>query len=60
MENNLVKESLDMFMAGEAWDKAREIARNIAPRCSRYVHVRIALIKFLKLIQLHCNNEHYS
>ena len=28
----MVKEGLDMYMAGEAWDKAREIARNIAPR----------------------------
>ena len=28
----MAKEGLDMFMAGEAWDKAREIARNIAPR----------------------------
>ena len=28
----LLKEALDMFMAGEAWDRARDIARNIAPR----------------------------
>ena len=28
----MVKEALDMFMAGEAWEKARDIARNIAPR----------------------------
>ena len=29
----MVKEGLDMFMAGEAWEKARDIAKNIAPRC---------------------------
>lgn len=28
----MVKEALDMFMSGEAWDKARDISRNIAPR----------------------------
>lgn len=28
----MVKEALDMFMVGEAWEKARNIARNIAPR----------------------------
>ena len=28
----MVKEALDMFMAGEAWEKAQDIARNIAPR----------------------------
>lgn len=28
----MVKEALDMFMTGEAWEKARDIARNIAPR----------------------------
>lgn len=28
----MVKEALDMFMSGEAWDRARDIARNIAPR----------------------------
>lgn len=27
-----VKEALDMFMSGEAWDKARDIAKNMAPR----------------------------
>lgn len=40
----MVKEALDMFMAGEAWEKARDIARNIAPRygcrdSSIYSHV---------------------
>ena len=29
----MVKEGLDMYMAGEAWERAREIAKNIAPRC---------------------------
>ena len=37
----MVKEALDMFMAGEAWEKARDIARNIArniaPRYEQYV-----------------------
>ena len=33
-----VKEGLDMYMAGEAWDKAREIARNIAPRSNTHTH----------------------
>ena len=28
----MVKEGLDMYMAGESWDKARDIARHIAPR----------------------------
>ena len=29
----MAKEALDMFMAGESWDKARQIAKNVAPRC---------------------------
>ena len=28
----MMKEALDMFMSGEAWDRARDIARNVAPR----------------------------
>ena len=28
----MVKEALDMYMSGVAWDKARDIARNIAPK----------------------------
>lgn len=27
-----VKEALDMFMAAESWDKARDVAKNIAPQ----------------------------
>ena len=27
-----IKEALDMYMSAAAWDKARDIARNIAPR----------------------------
>lgn len=27
-----IKEALDMFMAGQGWERARDIARNIAPR----------------------------
>jgi len=27
-----VKEALDMFMAGEAWSQARDIAKNVAPK----------------------------
>ena len=34
---NMMKEALDMFMAGEVWEKARDIARNIAPRYEKYV-----------------------
>ena len=33
----MVKEGLDMLMAGEAWEKARNIARNVAPRYEQYV-----------------------
>ena len=29
---NMVKEGLDMMMLGEQWDKARHIAKDIAPR----------------------------
>lgn len=28
----MMKEALDMFMSGEAWDRARDIAKNVAPR----------------------------
>ena len=35
----MVKEGLDMYMAGESWDKARDIARNIAPRQVREMWV---------------------
>ena len=35
----MVKEALDMFMAGEAWEKARDIARNIAPRCMQIRYI---------------------
>ncbi len=28
----MVKEALDMFMSGEAWDRARDVAKNIAPK----------------------------
>ena len=27
-----VKEALDYFMAGEGWTRARDIAKNVAPR----------------------------
>ena len=42
----MVKEALDMFMAGEAWEKARDIARNIAPRYEQYVDD--AYVEYLK------------
>jgi intraflagellar transport protein 172 len=42
----MVKEGLDMYMAGEAWDKAREIARNIAPRYVEYVEQ--AYVEYLR------------
>ena len=28
----MIKEALDMFMMAEEWDRARHIARNVAPR----------------------------
>ena len=28
-----IKEALDYFMAGEGWTRARDIAKNVAPRC---------------------------
>lgn len=41
---SLMKEALDMYMAGEAWDRAREMARNVAPRyalaCMRWECMR--------------------
>lgn len=37
MEVDMMKEALDMFMAGDYWDKARHIATNIAPRYEQYV-----------------------
>ena len=40
----MVKEALDMFMAGEAWEKARDIARNIAPRFGNIVSVILVLL----------------
>ena len=30
-----VKEALDLFMAGEAWSRARDIAKNVAPRYTK-------------------------
>ena len=36
MSADKVKEALDMFMSGEAWDKARDIAKNVAPRSVRH------------------------
>ena len=37
---NMVKEGLDMMMLGEQWDKARHIAKDIAPRWGNKVHRR--------------------
>lgn len=28
----MMKEALDMFMSGEAWDRARDISKTVAPR----------------------------
>ena len=42
----MVKEGLDMLMAGEAWDKARAIARSVAPRYEQYVED--AYVDYLK------------
>ena len=43
---DMVKEGLDMFMAGESWEKARNIARNVAPRYEQYVED--AYVDYLK------------
>lgn len=29
---DMVKEALDMLMAGESWEKARHISKNVHPR----------------------------
>ena len=42
----MVKDGLDMLMAGEAWDKARAIARSVAPRYEQYVED--AYVDYLK------------
>ena len=42
----MMKEALDMFMAGNYWDKARHIATNIAPRYEQYVEN--AYVDYLK------------
>ena len=31
-----IKEALDFFMSGEGWSRARDIAKNVAPK---YVHL---------------------
>jgi intraflagellar transport protein 172 len=46
MRVDMIKEALDMFMAGENWDKARNISRNVAPRYEQYVEE--AYIAYLK------------
>lgn len=52
----MVKEGLDMLMAGEAWDKARTIAQSIAPRYEQYVED--AYVEYLKQTnrpdEVHC------
>ena len=42
----MMKEALDMFMAGDYWDKARHIATNIAPQYEQYVED--AYVDYLK------------
>lgn len=46
MDVDMMKEALDMFMAGDYWDKARHIATNIAPRYEQYVED--AYVDYLK------------
>ena len=46
MDVDMMKEALDMFMAGNYWDKARHIATNIAPRYEQYVED--AYVEYLK------------
>ena len=46
MDVDMMKEALDMFMAGNYWDKARHIATNIAPRYEQYVED--AYVDYLK------------
>lgn len=47
----MVKEALDMFMSGEAWEKARDIARNIAPK---YV-IEVIICGELSVVVLYCH-----
>ena len=46
MDIDMMKEALDMFMAGDYWDKARHIATNIAPHYEQYVED--AYVDYLK------------
>lgn len=46
MDADMMKEALDMFMAGNYWDKARHIATNIAPRYEQYIED--AYVDYLK------------
>ena len=52
----MVKEGLDMYMAGEAWERAREIAKNIAPRCvivdmSRERWRRVCICSYVQYVE---------
>ena len=46
LSGEMVKEGLDMLMSGEAWDKARGIAKSLAPRYEKYVED--AYVDYLK------------
>ena len=50
-----VKESLDMFMSGETWDRAQDIAKNIAPRCVWCSHA-LCLYHVLSTIPIFCSD----
>ena len=42
----MIKEGVDMLMAGEEWDKARHIAKNIAPKYQQYIED--SYVKYLR------------
>ena len=42
----MIKEGVDMLMAGEEWDKARHVAKNIAPKYQQYIED--SYVKYLK------------
>ncbi|XP_019854623.1 PREDICTED: intraflagellar transport protein 172 homolog isoform X2 [Amphimedon queenslandica] len=46
ISSDMIKEGIDMFISGEEWEKARHVAKTIAPRFEQYVEE--AYIDFLK------------
>jgi intraflagellar transport protein 172 len=46
LQVDMIKEGIDMFIVGEEWDKARHVAKNIAPKFAQYIED--AYIEYLK------------